>query len=74
LIEDGWPPRRYGVARRLSDLPPVATASGVRLGSRASSPHGATLVGAGRLQANGVVFYEREGRVVELKSGTCGDF
>ncbi|HEY4413974.1 MAG TPA: hypothetical protein VGN06_13325 [Gaiellaceae bacterium] len=80
-IEDGWPPRRYGVKIVRSDRPSLSTAHGVTLGSTLGEVRAAygrlTFVGTDRWRsADRLIFYDDSGssRIVEIKTGTCGDF
>lgn len=78
-IETGWPPLQYGTRIVRSDLPRLVTARGVRLGSTFRELRAAygrlDLVGTGRWRSpDGLTFAVVAGRVVEIKTGTCGDF
>jgi hypothetical protein len=78
-LEDGWPPSRYGVQRRASDLPRLATAKHVTLGSTLAQVRAAygrlLVIGTDRwATSDGLVFSDAHGRIVEIKRGTCGDF
>ena len=77
-LEDGWIRTHAGEKVVRSDLPRLVTARGVTLGStfralRAAYP--LNIVGTDRYRSpDGLVFYDDAGRIVEIKTGTCGDF
>jgi len=78
-LEDGWPPLRYGVKIVRSDLPRPTTPRGVTLGSTVRQLRAAygrlDLVGTDRYRSpDGLFFADARSRIVEVKTGTCGDF
>lgn len=86
-IENGWPPKRYGLKVHRSDLPKLSTARGVTLGNTLGEVRAAygrlRFVGTDRWGSrDGLVFYDNaerdpeplSSRIVEIKTGTCGDF
>jgi hypothetical protein len=86
-IENGWPPSRFGTKATPSLLPRLSTAEGITLGSTLGGLRAAygrlTLVGTDLWKTkDGLVFYDNAkrdpppqgSRIVEIKTGTCGDF
>ena len=78
-IEDGWPPKQYGLKVHRSDRPTLTTARRVTLGNTLGELRAAygrlTFVGTDRWKSrDGMVFYNDAERIVEIKTGTCGDF
>jgi hypothetical protein len=71
--------RWLGTGPAQATTPRLATARRITLGSSFAAVGRAfgrlNLVGTDRFAApNGIVFYRDRGRVVEIKTGTCGDF
>jgi len=86
-IEDGWPPTRSGGKIVRSDVPELSTSHGVTLGGTLARLRDAylhlTFVGTDRWQSpDGLIFYDdaahdpepATSRIIEIKTGTCGDF
>jgi hypothetical protein len=67
--------RWLGTGPRPPAQPRLATRSGLTLGSPLPPLATLNLVGTDRYATrDNIVLYEDRGRIVELKTGTCGDF
>lgn len=85
-IELGWPPKHLPRRIVTSDLPRLTTAEGVTLGNTPGELRTAynrlKQVGTDRWEADGLIYYDSaqrdppplSSRIVEIKTGTCGDF